>query len=240
MTNSLKERTYMSIMRTPNLADFAKGQTSRTKTNANPRIRITLVSLGLLFGLSGCVSNSIKMMDVSQERLKNTPESVKHDVLHISQNDGYSCATTSTAMAISYYEKLPFPISKNTAWDISGTRIDAVTRYGNDMNGLKKIADHYRYKSEYANNLSIETLEYLLSKNVLVVLNIKAKDQGPGSHAVLATGYSKPDSKIYISDPDGRIKEFDYKHLERRWSASLSDPPGMSFRSGFIIYPTKF
>jgi len=143
-------------------------------------------------------------------------------------------------MAISYYEKLTFPISKNAAWDISGTRIDVAKRYGNDMNGFKKIADHYRYKSEYATNLNIETLEYLLSENVLVVLNIKAKDEGPGTHAVLATGYNRPDRKIYVSDSAGLIKEFDYKHLERRWSANLSDPPGMSFRSGFIIYPTKF
>ena len=203
-------------------------------------MRINLVCLALLLGLSGCVGSGIKMMDVSQEKLKNSPESVKHDVMHIWQNDSYSCATTSVAMAISYHEKLSTPIKKDTAWEISETRRDTVLKYGNDMSGLKKIADHYRYKSEYARNLSIETLEYLLSENALVVLNIKANDEGKGSHAVLATGYNKPNGKIYISDPAGKIKEFDYKHLERRWSANLSNPPGESYKSAYIIYPNKF
>ena len=204
-------------------------------------MRINLVYLALLFGLSGCVGNSIKMMDVSQEKVKNTPESVKHDVMHIWQNDSYSCATTSAAMAISYHEKLSTPIKKDTAWAISGTSIDLVKDGGNDMTGLKKIADYYGYKSEYATNLSIEKLEYLLSENALVVLNIKENDDGTGgnTHAVLATGYNKTDGKIYIKDPAGRIREFDYKQLERRWSAGLGNPRGMSYKSAYIIYPTK-
>jgi hypothetical protein len=133
------------------------------------------------------------------------------------------------------------PLNKNDVWALSGTEIETVLRYGNDMSGLKKIADHYGYKSEYANNIDIPKLEYLLSIGAMPILNIKQNDNGSGggSHAVLAIGYSKSDQTIYINDPAMQLSAFDYKRLERRWSANLSSPPGSSYQSAFIIYPSK-
>ncbi len=78
----------------------------------------------------------------------NSPDTrVKFDVPHIPQNDTYSCATTSLAMAISHFEG--HLLDKDTAWKISGTEKQDVWKYGNDMAGLKKIAIHYGYKSAF-------------------------------------------------------------------------------------------
>jgi Peptidase_C39 like family len=194
---------------------------------------VLLSSALLLLTLVGCGGGSSETSDASSGV-------VKHSVVNIYQNNDYTCATTSAAMAISYFDKLAVPISNATAWDISGSSIEAVRSTGNDMDGLKRLTDHYRYKSEYVNNMSTDMLEGLLAANALVVLNIKAGDTGNATHAVLATGYNKSARKIYVNDPAGRLTEFDYSYLEIRWSAFLTTPYGMSNRSGFVIYPVKF
>ena len=191
-----------------------------------------LSSALLLLTLAGCGGASSETSDASGGV-------VKHSVVSIYQNNDYTCATTSAAMAISYFDKLAVPISNDVAWTISGSSIDAIHSTGNDMDGLKRLADHYRYKSEYVNNMNTDMLEGLLAANALIVLNIKAGDTGNATHAVLATGYNKSARKIYVNDPAGRLTEFDYSYLESRWSAHLSSPYGASTRSGFVIYPTK-
>jgi Peptidase_C39 like family len=194
---------------------------------------VLLSSALLLLTLVGCGGGSSETSDASSG-------TVKHSVVNIYQNNDYTCATTSAAMAISYFDKLAVPISNDVAWTLSGSSIDAIRSTGNDMDGLKRLADHYRYKSEYVNNMSTDMLEGLLAANALVVLNIKAGDTGNATHAVLATGYNKSARKIYVNDPAGRLTEFDYSYLESRWSAFLTSPYGMSNRSGFVIYPVKF
>ena len=53
---------------------------------------------------------------------KYNSNNAKLDVVYIPQNDKKSCATTSCAMAISYFEKLKNkPLDKETVWEISGT-----------------------------------------------------------------------------------------------------------------------
>ena len=106
------------------------------------------------------------------------------------------------------------------------------------MQGLERIAHFYGYKSEYATHMTISDIEFLLSKGILVVLNIKVKPDGSATHAFLVTGYDKKRELFFINDPANNMnKIFKYSDLKTRWSAYLSSPRGMSHRSGFIIYP---
>lgn len=165
------------------------------------------------------------------------PNQVKINVVHIPQDDHKSCATTALAMAISHYEGFDKrPLDKEMIWKMSETDENDVLNYGNDMNGLERISKHYGYKSKYAENLNFYDLEFLLSKGILVVVNIKAKKTGSATHAVLLTGYDRIKKAFYINDPaKADNNEMSYADLDSRWSANLSYPAGMSTRSGFII-----
>lgn len=167
------------------------------------------------------------------------PERISMDVVYISQNDDKSCATTSVAMALSYYENLKdAPLDKETVWNISGSDGNTVRQNGNDMEGLKRIAIHYGYESEYIENMDISNIELLLYKGIPVMLNITTIS--PATHAILVTGYDKSKRILYINDPSDRQRRIlEYSDLEARWLASLSAPKGMSHRSGFVIYPKK-
>ena len=168
------------------------------------------------------------------------PQQIKLDVVHIPKNDNYSCATTAVAMAISYYEgKL---LDKEIVWKISGCSKKALWTYGNDMIGLKRVATHYGYQSEYAENLTFHDLQFLLSKGILVVLNIKYRKTGTETHAVLATGYDNSKKVFFINDSAKQKAGGEISHADLiiRWSACLSAPMGPSTRSGFIIYPKNF
>ena len=46
---------------------------------------------------------------------------IKYQVPHILQNDDYSCATTSLALAITYFENLDKSLDEEFVWKISGT-----------------------------------------------------------------------------------------------------------------------
>ena len=138
-------------------------------------------------------------------------------------------------MAISFYQGEE--VDPHQAWALSGSNAEGVAKEGNDMKGLERLASHYGFSSEYAENLSVEKLEYLLSKHVLVVLNIKAHNTGSATHAILATGYDRIRGVIFVSDPANVLTEMTFNELNSRWSAHLSPPYGMSYRSGFILYP---
>jgi len=85
---------------------------------------------------------------------------------HIFQNDHKSCATTSVAIAVSYFLGLTdAPLDKDIVWKISVTKEETIVKSGNDMNGLQKITDFYGLKGEYKNNISIIDLKYLLAHN---------------------------------------------------------------------------
>jgi hypothetical protein len=178
-------------------------------------------------------NNKIQTYDENGNLIK-----IINNVVYIAQNDNYSCATTSVAMAVSYFLFDNKPLDKETIWELSGTNKSFVLNYGNDMYGLKKITDSYNLRSEYKTNLTISDLEKLLIEGALIVLNIKVNETGSSTHAILAVGFNKKGEYLYIKDPsisDNYL--FYYSDLKKRWSAHLSLPRGMSFRSGFIIYP---
>jgi uncharacterized protein YvpB len=173
---------------------------------------------------------------------KITVNEVRLDVVYIAQNDKNSCATTSVAMVISYYERLKDdPLNKDTVWNISGSDESMIKRYGNDMDGLKRIADHYGYKSKYLEYMELSDVEQFLSKGTPVTLNILFNKQASATHAILVIGYNKNRRIFYINDPSNeQNKILEYSDLESRWSAHLTSPRGMSYRSGFIVYPKNY
>lgn len=175
--------------------------------------------------------------ETNQESTGITSNSrVKFDVPHIPQNDNYSCATTSLAMAISHFAG--HLLDKNTAWKISGTEKQAVLKYGNNMDGLKKIATHYGYKSEFRDLMTIRDLEDLLTQKALIVINVRANPNVPASHSVLVTGFDRDPETFYINDPaDPQKTSISYSDLLSLWSTYLSSPARLSEQSGFIIYP---
>ncbi len=197
----------------------------------------------VLLILTVCVSiscQSVNLTDVPREGTVTLPDKIILDVVLISQNDTYSCATTSAAMAISYFEnRNNNPLDKDEVWEISKTSKSAVHCCGNDMDGLKRIADHYGYESEYTEDLSVCELEYLLSRGILTVINLKQKVDSNATHAFLLVGYDRVNKYFYVNDPGDTTggAEISYSRLQSLWSAYLSSPSGMSNKSGFIIYP---
>jgi hypothetical protein len=201
-------------------------------------VRTILSILILPFALTFCVSNGIRKipMDPSFQ----IPPRYLIPVPHISQNDTYSCGTTSIAMAISYYEgMIDNPLSKDLAWEISGSDIDFAHTWGHDIRGFQKLTLHYGYASEFANLLSLADLKYLISHGIPVVLIIHPILGRIQTHAVLACGYNDDQGLLYVEDPaDGR-KGFYYSELYDYWSANIGNPLFISVRAGFIIYPKE-
>ena len=155
-------------------------------------------------------------------------------VPYISQDDNKSCAPTSLAMAISYFENLH--LDKEKIWKISETDENDVYQYGNDMDGLKRIADHYGYTNEFRDHMTISNLEHLLDKGALILINIRAGSNG--YHAVLVTGYDSDQQMLNILDPAiSTNRTLTYSNLHSLWIAHLSTPLGLFHQSGFIIYP---
>ncbi len=193
----------------------------------------------ILVGTSLSVLYGMDNKEIKEQHEINIPNNITFNVHYIPQNDNYSCATTSMAMAISYYENLDKPLDKELVWKISGSDENDVYKYGNDMEGLKNIANYYGYKSEYTENMNISDIEYLLSKGVLVTPTITIDNKTLTTHSVLVIGYDKDEKILYINDPANRQnKILKYSDFETKWSSAyLSFPRKKANRSGFVIYP---
>jgi len=196
-----------------------------------------LTSVLLSFLFFGCVhTNGIAKIAVNPT---NIPDQIKIAVPHIAQNDDYSCATTSLAMALSYYRGDSMAlIDKDFAWTVSRANKETVRKIGNDMESLGKLASYFGFSSEFCTDLTIDQIEFLLSRGILCILNIRTKGSFSEAHAVLAIGYDKIDKKIFVNDPANMIKEISYKDLEENWLVVLSKPYGFARNSVFILYQT--
>jgi hypothetical protein len=103
------------------------------------------------------------------------------------------------------------------------------------MWGLERLAKHYGCVGEFMSNLTLPQLEYILSRDVLAVLNIRVS--ATMSHAILATGYNRDDEFLYVADPASVRRVMRYGELGKRWLADLSSPAGLAIRSAFLIFP---
>ena len=192
------------------------------------KFKIHIILLTVI--LSACQVNNIHNLNYK-----------KLDVIHIAQNDDYSCATTSLAMVISYFEEKP--LDKNEVWKISGSNIFDVMNYGNDMEGLKRATEYYGYISKFKENLSIADLEKYISNGIPIVINILQPNMASATHAVLVVGFDRDKKILYINAPAKSVigKSISYKALDNLWSANIKKHDGtgyeIAYRSGFIVYP---
>jgi hypothetical protein len=202
---------------------------------------IILISILLLNFVSCNSNNRYQYIEIKNDY--KLPQQVLIRTPHIFQNDQKSCATTSVAMAVSYYLGLNnAPIEKEKAWLISESKEEIVNKEGNDMFGLKKITDFYGLKGEYKDNITITDLKYLLANNILVSINIKISEKSNATHMFLVCGYDDSKKVLYINDPANpkdEINEYPMELLKKQWKAYLSKPKGMSHQSGYIIYPKE-
>ena len=162
--------------------------------------------------------------------------SKNNNVVLIYQDDNYSCATTSVAMAISYYEnRNTDPINKNDAWDVSRSNVKLVNNKGNDVYGLINICNHFHYQYSFIQNSSLNDLENIILNNLLAVAFINI--DGKRTHAVLITGYNLERKELFINDPGGSKTKMRYSDFNNHWSAWLGKPHIKTTKALFIIYP---
>lgn len=199
-------------------------------------MRLKPLFLCLLLALTGCNSmKSTKFPDnfetkiPASHQIKNFP--------HIEQRDNYSCATTSLAIVMSYYDNQTY--GKSDVWKASGSSITEVSKVcGNDMNGLKAAAKKYGFTSyEFVRGMSIDELKYMISQGIPVVVNIK-NFWKESFHAVVVTGYDEED--FTFVDPASSLSSYkiDYQTFGNKWYASLCTPRGeRQSHTAFLLYP---
>jgi hypothetical protein len=198
----------------------------------------------LLFGLTIILSNcnSYKYISIPQSDKITIPVKVNTAVPHIPQMDSYSCATTSAAMAVSYFiNKIEDPLDKDYVWKISKSDIYTINHYGNNMIGLKNITDYFGLRGEFHNKMTLLELKYILSIGALVVVNIRPNLSESSTHAVLVTGYDDNLGQLDFMDTSVRSPKYtqSYEEYLLHWNGWLSNPIIYSERCGFIIYPNK-
>jgi hypothetical protein len=202
------------------------------------RLGFTLLVLGCL-ALAGCRSGSdLKGVSFTPEELAKLPNVHRTELAFLPQNDTKSCATTSLAMAITHYEgRDDRPLDKEETWRLSGSDETAVATRGNDIAGLRRIADHYGYESEFCQNLGFDELRGLLARGILAVIFIKLDEEGLRTHAVLVTGYDSGRRVFFVNDPSTGPGDLGSGFLEANWRAWLSEPRIEARRAAFIVYP---
>lgn len=193
---------------------------------------IVQLLLCILIVLSSCRRNN-SFTSINTD----IPNECKIDLLRIPQNDDYSCATTSLDMIISYYAKTAKPIDKDYIWGLSQTNKDQVRKYGNDITGLDRIADHYKYKHIFRQGMSFDELRYYISINTPVIVFIHFDKEH--THATLINGYDVQKRIFYVLDPSVEETIMPESFLEEHWSALLSNPKTESYRAGYILFNNR-
>ncbi len=195
----------------------------------------SLGAIIIVISLSGC--SSIGGIKIPKNYKKTLPEQAKLNVPIISQNDGYSCATTALSMTMSYYDNKNY--DKNDVWDKSGSSIiDVTQKCGNDMYGLMTASKKFGFTNyEFVDNLKVDELKYLIAKDIPVVVNIRNFFK-ESYHAVTVVGYNR--EGFIINDPSGSTYNIDYKTFKKHWYANLCSPKrGKHYNSAFILYRNK-
>ena len=183
----------------------------------------------------GCSSKDYKQNTISVSDLTDIPDKVILNIIPQYQTTDYSCATVSLGMAITFVTNDKIVLSEEECWNYTGTKIESVRKYGNDMNGLGKVCKKFSLKYKFINKMNIDVLQYYLANQNPVILNIRPDPTQNYTHAVLAIGYDKTNKVIYVNDPAKLITQYSYDELIERWDAWLYKPTIHSEQSGFII-----
>ncbi len=198
-------------------------------TSERQVIFVVLAAVVLLS--SGCVHKQVML---TQKDIDAIPAYHAIKLTRIPQNDDYSCATTSLAMIISYYQNLAEPLDKEYIWNLSGTDISRVRKYGNDISGLNAVAKKYQYAYSFEQNMTYDKLRYYISKNMPVIVFINFDERH--THATLLTGYDKGKKIYFMTDPSSDETIMRESFLDNHWTAWLSNPRTDSFRAGYVLY----
>lgn len=183
----------------------------------------------------GCSSKDYEQNSISLSDLTDIPDKVILNIIPQYQTTDYSCATVSLGMALTYVSNDKIVLSEEECWNYTGTKIESVRKYGNDMNGLGKVCKKFSLKYKFINKMNIDVLQYYLANQNPVILNLRPDPTQNYTHAVLATGYDKTNKVIYVNDPAKLITQYSYDELIERWDAWLYKPSIHSEQSGFII-----
>ncbi len=181
-----------------------------------------------------CNSNDYKNT-ISLDELNNIPDKVMLNIEAQYQTTNYTCATESLRMAIKYATNNEVILSEEEVWHLTGTKIEAAQKFGNDMKGLGRVCKKYSVKYKFLNKMNIDVLQYYLAHQNSVILNIRPDPEQNYTHALLAVGYDKNDRTIYVNDPANVVTQYSYDELNMRWDAWLYRPNIHSEQSGFII-----
>ncbi len=188
--------------------------------------------LAILF--ISCNSNDYKNT-ISLAELNSIPDKVMLDIKSQYQTNNYTCATESLRMAIKYATNNEVILSEEEVWHLTGTKIEAAQKFGNDMKGLGRVCKKYSVKYKFLNKMNIDVIQYYLAHQNPVILNIRPDPNQNYTHALLAVGYDKNARTIYVNDPANVVSQYSYDELNKRWDAWLYRPNIHSEQSGFII-----
>ena len=181
-----------------------------------------------------CNSNDYKNI-IPLSELNSIPDTVMLNIEPQYQTTNYTCATESLRMAIKYATNNELILSEEETWKLSGTKIEAARKSGNDMKGLGRVCKKYSVKYNFLNKMNIDVLQYYLANQNPVILNIRPDPEQNYTHALLAVGYDKNARTIYVNDPADVVTQYSYDELILRWDAWLYRPNIHSEQSGFII-----
>lgn len=160
------------------------------------------------------------------------------EVPHLSQNDTYSCGTTSVAMAVSYHlNRFDEPLDKDQIWEISGNDIDIIHNQGHDTSGYINIVNYFDLNGKFINNLGLHRLKFLISNDLPVVIFIRPDVDQNNTHALLVNGYDDKLNIIYVEDPSNQVTYYSYCDLIDRWDAWLFRPRIHSLQAAYVVYP---
>jgi predicted double-glycine peptidase len=191
--------------------------------------------MALLF-VSSCATAGFERLDMGG--FEPARGGVRLKVPHISQDDNYSCGTTSVAMAISYHEqRFDNPLDKEESWRISKSDIAFARTRGFSLTGFRNLVSAYGYEGRFVNRLGLERLKILLSNGIPVVLFMQPDKGSRNTHAVLAVGYVDATGSLLIEDPANAKRAYGYGELDDFWKAWIGEPGMKTERAGYIVLP---
>ena len=84
--------------------------------------------------------------------------------------------------------------------------------------------------------MTVDYLEYSISQNDPVIVNIRPDPKSYNTHAMLAVGYDRTQNVLYFRHPSNCFRSLKVEEFLKRWKTDLARPRGMSCQSGFVVF----
>jgi len=142
------------------------------------------------------------------------------------QNHEGSCGPNGMRHVIAYYKGLDIP-----EWRLINMSCCS-EKNGASIKGMVRIADNFNLNYKLRHNSSISDLVDSINRDNLVMMLIQEWGNG---HYIIGNGYDDKYEKIFYYDPfDGKMKEMNYKNLDKNWfglDSFLRDHLGIFFKN---------